>query len=95
MTHNETLSSLTNRLGWSDAKVNELLKAVAEVIGDNLSEPGTIVVPGVGELISHKQREYVSLNPETGERTLMPPAVEVSFRLAPELKELFSQTQGS
>lgn len=91
MTHNETTATLVDRLGWTEAKVNELLQATAEVMGEYLSEPGTLSLPGVGQLISHKEREYISLNPETGERTLMPPAVELEFKLSPALKEQFSE----
>lgn len=82
MTHNETTATLIDRLGWPQTKVNELLQATAEAMGEHLSEPGTLSLPGVGRLISRKQREYISLNPETGERTLMPPAVELDFRLS-------------
>ena len=82
MTHNETTATLIDRLGWTQTKVDELLQATAEAMGEYLSEPGTLTLPGVGRLISRKQREYISLNPETGERTLMPPAVELDFRLS-------------
>lgn len=91
MTHDETTSILANRLDWTETKVNELMQATAEVMGEYLSEPGTLTLPGVGRLISRKQREYISLNPETGERTLMPPAVELEFKLSPALKEQFSK----
>lgn len=91
MTHDETTSILANRLGWTEAKVSKLLQATAEAMGEYLSEPGTLSLPGVGQLISHKEREYISLNPETGERTLMPPAVELEFKLSPALKEQFSE----
>lgn len=91
MTHDETTSILANRLDWTETKVNELMQATAEVMGEYLSEPGTLTLPGVGRLISCKQREYISLNPETGERTLMPPAVELEFKLSPALKEQFSK----
>lgn len=82
MTHNETTTTLIDRLGWTQTKVDELLQATAEAMGEHLSEPGTLTLPGVGRLISRKQREYILLNPETGERTLMPPAVELVFRLS-------------
>ena len=91
MTHNETTATLVDRLGWSQTKVDELLQATAEAMGEYLSEPGTLTLPGVGRLISRKQREYISLNPETGEQTLMPPAVELEFKLSPALKEQFSE----
>lgn len=91
MTHDETTSILANRLDWTETKVNELMQATAEVMGEYLSEPGTLTLPGVGRLISRKQREYILLNPETGERTLMPPAVELEFKLSPALKEQFSK----
>ena len=82
MTHNETTAILIDRLGWPQPKVNELMQATAEAMGEHLSEPGTLSLPGVGRLISRKQREYISLNPETGERHLMPPAVELLYRLS-------------
>jgi len=89
------ITTLTTRLGWPEAKVSELLRATAEVIGNQLSEPGTLSLPGVGDLISRKNREYISLDPETGERYLMPPAVDLVFRLAPELKEQFAPERDS
>ena len=70
MTHDEMITTLSSRLGWSEAKANELLKAATEVIGDHLSEPGTLSLPLLGELISRKKREYISLDPATGARYL-------------------------
>ncbi|MDD2327654.1 MAG: HU family DNA-binding protein [bacterium] len=81
MTHDETISSLAGRLGWPEAKVNELLQAAVEMIGDHLSEPGSLPLPGLGELISSKQREHILLDPVTGERHLMPPAMVLFFRV--------------
>ncbi|HHT34858.1 MAG: HU family DNA-binding protein [Proteiniphilum sp.] len=91
MTHDEMITTLSSRLGWSEAKANELLKAATEVIGDHLSEPGTLSLPLLGELISRKKREYISLDPATGARYLMPPATELNFRVAPQFRELFAK----
>ena len=70
MKHKEIISTLANRLDWSEAKVSELLQITAEAVGNYLSDSGSIALPGIGELISQKKSEYISHHTDTGERYL-------------------------
>ncbi len=87
MTHEELITELSRRLDWPEIKVAELLEAAVEVMNEKLMENNSLSLPELGEFITRRRTEYISMNPETGERWLMPPSVELIFEAAPELKE--------
>ncbi len=93
MTHSEMITVLSLRLRWPEEKVSELLSVATEVIGDQLSEPGTLSLPGLGNFTSRKSKEFISLHPETGERYLIPPSIDLFFRVAPALKKQFEERE--
>ena len=87
MTHEELISELSRRLDWPETKVMEIMDAAVTVMNEKLMENNSLSLPDLGDFITRRRTEYISVNPETGERWLMPPSVELLFEAAPELKE--------
>jgi len=87
MTHEELITELSRRLDWPETKVMEIMDAAVTVMNEKLMENNSLSLPDLGDFITRRRTEYISVNPETGERWLMPPSVELLFEAAPELKE--------
>jgi len=87
MTHDELITELSRRLEWPEPKVRETLEAVVTVMNAKLTENSPLSLPELGDFITRRKTEYISVNPETEERWLIPPAIELLFEAAPELKE--------
>ncbi|MBK5195725.1 MAG: HU family DNA-binding protein [Proteiniphilum sp.] len=87
MTHEELITELSQRLNWPEPKVAETLEAAVTVMNAKLSENNPLSLPNLGDFITRRKTEYISVNPDTKERWLIPPAVELLFEAAPELKE--------
>ena len=87
MTHDELITELSRRLEWPEPKVMETLEAVVTVMNAKLTENSPLSLPELGDFITRRKTEFISVNPETQERWLIPPAIELLFEAAPELKE--------
>jgi len=87
MTHEELITELSRRLDWPEIKVTEILEAAVKVMNEKLMENNSLSLPDLGDFITRRRTEYISVNSETGERWLMPPSVELLFEAASELKE--------
>ena len=87
MTHDELITELSRRLEWPESKVKETLEAAVTVMNAKLTENSPLSLPELGDFITRRKTEYISVNPETEERWLIPPAIELLFEAAPELKE--------
>lgn len=87
MTHQELIIELSHRLKWPEKRVAEVLEAAVVTMNGRLSEQSRLTMPGLGDFATRKRTEYISVNPETNERYLIPPAVELLFEVDAELKE--------
>ncbi len=87
MTHEELITELSHRLNWPEPKVAEMLEAAVEVMNAQLADNNPITLANLGDFITRRKTEYISVHPENNERWLIPPAIELLFEAAPELKE--------
>jgi len=87
MTNEELITKLSQRLNWQEPKVAEMLEAAVTVMNAKLADNIPLTLPDLGNFITRRKTEYISVNPETKERWLIPPAIELLFEAAPELKE--------
>lgn len=87
MTNEELITELSRRLNWPETKVVETLEAAVEVMNAKLTENIPLSLQDLGDFITRRKTEYISVNPRNNERWLIPPAIELLFEAAPELKE--------
>lgn len=87
MTDKSFIEELALRLHKTEAEISGLLEATVDALNEKLSENTQISIENFGVFKTRKNPEYISVNPETHERYLVPPAVEILFESAPELKE--------
>lgn len=84
---NKTLvARLATKLGKSKTDVSRLVEAFVGVVATRCAEMDSVSIPGFGTLEPVKHDEEIRVNPATGQRTLYPPKVEMSFQPSTILK---------
>lgn len=79
MTQQELLGIVAEKIQSSVDKTTDILEVISSILSEELVQNGTVYIDDFGVFKTQKRAEYVSLNSETGEKTLMPPAIEVVF----------------
>ena len=87
MTNKELVAELSERLGWTQIKVSEVLAETVEQINSKLAENAIISIPNFGVFQTRKKGERISVNPQTQQRFLVPPKISVNFKPSTILKE--------
>jgi nucleoid DNA-binding protein len=87
MTYEDFIAEVARRLEWPDEKTSGIIETILEVVSAELKMNNSVILDNFGTLKTDIQPEYILVNPETKERHLMPPAVEIVF-------EAFSQENG-
>lgn len=86
MDNKQLITHLTQKLGRNRNDVNKLLDALASVVAERCGELDSIAVPGFGTFVGEKHNECVVEDNVTGKRMLMPPRVELRFKMSNVLK---------
>ena len=81
MTHEDFIAEVAKRLEWPEEKTTGIIDTILEVVSTELKMNNPVVIDDFGTLKTDIQPEYILMNPETKERHLMPPAVEVVFEV--------------
>ena len=89
MTNKEFITELSERLGWTQIRVAEVLAQTADHMNFNLAKNATITIPNFGVFQTRKRAERISVNPLTQQRFLVPPKITVNFKPASLLKEKY------
>lgn len=87
MTHKEFISEMAQRLNWTQTKVSETVDATVRVVNEKLSENAQISIYNFGVLETKKKSERISVNPQSGQRYLVPPSIVAIFKPATAIKE--------
>lgn len=78
---NKTLITLlSQKLNRDESDVTTLLEFMIRAIKDYSSDLDSVAIPGFGTFKTEKSDEYLARDSETGERTLYPPKIEISFQ---------------
>ena len=75
----ELISSLSNVTGQSSEEISRKIDSVAKVLKNFCKDLDAVAVPGFGTFMPVKEDEIVVAD-ENGRDTLLPPAVEVTFK---------------
>ena len=89
MTNKEFITELSERLGWTQIRVAEVLAQTVDHMNSNLAKNATITIPNFGVFQTRKKAERISVNPLTQQRFLVPPKITVNFKPASLLKEKY------
>ncbi len=82
---NETLiNEVAQSLNIPEEKVSEMVSLTVRFLTEKLAENTQVVIENFGVFQPQKKSEYILRDPESGERHLMPPHVEVGFKPAPQ-----------
>ena len=89
MTNKELVAELSERLGWTQIKVFEVLAETVQQINSKLADNATIAILNFGIFQTRKKAERISVNPQTQQRFLVPPKISVNFKPSTILKEKY------
>lgn len=87
MTHKELISEMAQRLNWTQTKVSETMEAAVRVINEKLAEDAQISIHNFGVFETKKKSERISVNPQSGQRYLVPPSIVATFKPSTTIKE--------
>lgn len=93
MKHNELIKEISERLNWKNDSVEESLNAFVDIISDNLSDGNIVSIQDFGVFKTCKKLEHICINPDTSERFLVPPKIEVSFTPSSKIKEEYKKNK--
>ena len=90
MTNKELIAELSDRLGWTQVKVSEILAPAVDQINADLANNSSITIQNFGTFQTKKKAERISVNPLTKQRFLVPPKISVQFKPSSVLKEKYN-----
>ena len=81
------LAHVAERIGSSQAEVEELLKELASIAALEVRARGEFVIPGFGKLVRSERKPSKARNPITGEAIKIPRRTTLKFRPGKLMKE--------
>lgn len=93
MTTKELIHSIESATGMSREDVSLLLNTTTEVMVDELLSGHDILVQNFGTLEVKKKNERLCVHPKTGERTLIPAKMQISFKQNSSLKNQINKNK--
>ena len=79
----ELVTAISQRMDMSPQEVAETLNVLFLLVGDALSNGGSINISGLGQFEAKKKAERISANPVNGKRYLIPPKLTPVYKPAP------------
>ena len=83
----QLISNLAKRLNKTKAEVDDLLTKTTDIISEQLLSDNIVSIHHFGTLELKKRNERISVNPVTGQRTLIPPKLVAGYKVSPTLKD--------
>lgn len=79
MTQEDLIRKIAEKLEWSETKSADVINGIIELLIKELSDNNEVVLDEFGAFTIEKKSEFISVNPDTGERYLMPPSIVLLF----------------
>ncbi len=80
MNNKEFIADLAARTGLRQDETQRMMNTLITAMGDSFLEGDSIQLTGFGLFEVKKKLERVMINPNTGQRMLVPPKLVLSFR---------------
>ncbi len=87
MTYEELIETVSRKIDWPESQTEMLLGNLTALLKETLLENLSVSIDDFGIFSTCMRPEFISLNPETKEKYLMPPAIEVLFEHAAYLAD--------
>ncbi|MDR0835956.1 MAG: HU family DNA-binding protein [Tannerella sp.] len=78
----ELVTALSKQTDMSPREIIDVLSAFYKLIGDTLTDGGSVNINGLGQFESKKKGERISVNPTNGKRYLIPPKLTPVYKPA-------------
>jgi DNA-binding protein HU-beta len=82
----ELVTVLSKKTNLPPREIIDILSTYYKLIGETLSNGGSININGLGQFEAKKKGERVSVNPTNGKRYLIPPKLTPVFKPASRWK---------
>lgn len=82
----ELVTALSKEMDMSPQEVVDTLSTLFLLIGDTLSNGGSVNISGLGQFEAKKRAERISVNPTNGKRYLIPPKLTPVYKPAASWK---------
>ena len=79
----ELVTALSRQMDMTPHDVLNTLSTLYALIGDIISDGGSVNISGIGQFEIKKKRERISVNPVNRKRYLIPPKLSPVFKPAP------------
>ena len=89
MNNKEFITKLAKRCGVTVAEATASVDTFVGVMTERLKEGDQLNISGFGVLETKMRKERLSVNPKTGQRFLVPPKIQLTFRPSGKLKDKF------
>ena len=76
----ELVTALSEQLDMSPQEILDTLSTLYLLVGDTLSNNGSINIAGIGQFEAKKKAERISVNPVNGKRYLIPPKLTPVYK---------------
>ncbi|MDR3194036.1 MAG: HU family DNA-binding protein [Tannerella sp.] len=90
----ELTAELSLRLNWKKQKVDDMLVALGNVMGEQLGDLNSICIRGLGDFEVRKKVERFFSNPENGRAGVFPPRFVAGYKPASALKAYLETLDG-
>lgn len=87
MTYEELIETVSRKIDWPESQTEMLLGNLTALLKEKLLENLSVSIDDFGIFNTCMRPEFISFNPETKEKYLMPPAIEVLFEHAAYLAD--------
>ena len=87
----ELVTALSQEMDMAPQEVVDTLNVLFLLIGDTLSNSGSINISGLGQFEAKKKAERISVNPANGKRYRIPPKLTPIYKPAPAWKSYLKQ----
>jgi DNA-binding protein HU-beta len=82
----ELVTALSKQIDLSPREIIDVLSAFYKLIGETITNGGSVNINGLGQFEAKKKSERVSANPTNGKRYLIPPKLTPVFKPASRWK---------
>ena len=86
MDSKKLVDTVAKNLGRSTDDVNKLMEAFAGVLATRCGDMDSVHIPGFGSFEPVMRKERITVNSSTGQRTLVPPKIALTFKVSNVLK---------
>ncbi len=87
MNKSQLVEALSQRIGLTQKRAEEVINLVFGFMADALSNDGRIEVRGFGSFVVKQYGAYTGRNPKTGDKISVPPKRLPFFKVGKDLKE--------